>query len=95
MYSVLCVTSTQPNPAQLWPVTNLISRLDIVCFAEVDRLVVVLVVIFVLSTLVNHKVSLLSNLRRDLQDGDGAGGFVRGEERNLSEGMVLSVSRSY
>ena len=60
--------------------TNLVLlNLDIICFAEVDGFVVVLVVVFVLSALVNDKVLFLHHSERPGLVFVGGGDRRRGE----------------
>ena len=77
-------------------ITNLVLfNLDIICFAEVDGFVVVLVVVFVLSALVNDKVLLLHESERPglVFVGGGDGGWREGGD--LAQGMIVSVARTH
>ena len=79
-------------------VTNLVLfNFDIICFAEVDWFVVVLVVVFVLSALVNDKVlfMFLHESERPSLVFVGGGDRGRREGRDLTQGVIVSVARTH
>ena len=77
-------------------VTNLVLfNFDIICFAEVDGFVVVLVGVFVLSALVNDKVLLLHDSERAGLVFVGGGDRGWREGGDLAQGVIVSVARTH